>query len=316
MAHVVLTGGAGFVGSHLCDALLARGDRVTAVDNFITGSPENVAHLADRPDFTLVEADVTKGVPVEGPVDAVLHFASLASPVHYFQKPIETLLSGSRGTEHCLALAQRYGARFLLASTSEVYGDPEVTPQPESYWGRVNPIGLRSCYDESKRYAEAATMAWHRVHGIDTRIVRIFNTYGPRMAFEDGRVLPAFLAAAEEGHPLVVHGDGQQTRSFCYVSDTVSGVLHVLDGDGIEPVNVGGPGETTIRAFAELVIEITGREARIESGPPNPDDPLRREPDLQRLRSLGWAPTVALRDGLQRTLDWYRNKRGAASPEA
>ena len=289
---------------------------MTAVDNFITGSRDNVAHLVDRPEFTLIEADVSKGVPVEDDVDVVMHFASLASPVHYFQKPIETLLSGSRGTEECLALARRSDARFLLASTSEVYGDPEVTPQPESYWGRVNPIGLRSCYDESKRYAEAVTMAWHRVHGMDTRIVRIFNTYGPRMAFDDGRVLPAFLAAAETGEPLVVHGDGAQTRSFCYVSDTVAGILRVLDGQGIEPVNVGGPGETTIRAFAELVIEITGREARIESGPANPDDPLRREPDLTRLRGLGWTPTVPLREGLERTLQWYRTQRGAAAPEA
>lgn len=308
MAHIVITGGAGFVGSHLCDALLGRGDRVTALDNYITGSADNVAHLADHPGFTLLEQDVSEGIPVDGEVDAVLHFASPASPLHYFRHPIATLKAGSFATHHALELARARGATFLMASTSEVYGDPQVSPQPESYYGNVSSIGPRSCYDEAKRYAEAVTMAFHRQYDLDTRIVRLFNTYGPRMDLHDGRALPAFLKAAEEGGTLEVHGDGTQTRAFCYVDDTVRGILTVLEKAGPEPVNVGRPGEMRILDFATLLLELAGSDADLVHVDALEDDPKRREPDVTRLRALGWAPEVDVREGLRRTIQWFRER--------
>lgn len=313
MAHVVLTGGAGFVGSHLVDALLARGDNVTAVDNFITGHRRNVAHLEGRDDFRLVDQDVSEALSVDGPVDAVLHFASPASPVDYFRYPIETLQVGSAGTVNALELAREHGVTFMLASTSEVYGDPEITPQPESYWGNVNPIGPRSCYDESKRFAEAMTMAYRRVHDLDIKIVRLFNTYGPRMRLNDGRVIPAFVEAVENGAPLPIHGDGSQTRTFNYVLDTVSGVLAVLDHGDHMPYNVGGVGEMTILEFAHTLIEVCGTDTQVTHVDPNPDDPQRREPDLTRLRSLGWEPKMSLREGLERTVSWFRTGTAASA---
>ncbi|MDJ0973743.1 MAG: NAD-dependent epimerase/dehydratase family protein [Planctomycetota bacterium] len=313
MAHIVLTGGAGFVGSHLCDALLARGDRVTAFDNFTTGSRANVAHLAGNDAFRLVEQDVSLGIPVEGDVDAVLHFASPASPKHYLADPIATLRAGSYATHHALDLSRDRGAVFMMASTSEVYGDPEITPQPESYWGNVSSIGPRSCYDEAKRYAEAATMAYRRQHGLDTRIVRLFNTYGPRMDLDDGRALPAFLKAAEEGGAIEIHGDGLQTRAFCYVDDTVEGILTVLDKGDDHPVNVGRPGEMTILDFARLVLELTESDAEITHVAPLEHDPKRREPEIRRLEALGWAPQVDVREGLERTVAWFRARAQTAS---
>ncbi|MDF1702374.1 MAG: NAD-dependent epimerase/dehydratase family protein, partial [Planctomycetota bacterium] len=292
MAHVVITGGAGFLGSHLCDALRARGDRVTAFDNLSTGNRQNIAHLAADAGFAFHEADVCEGLAVEGPVDAVLHFASPASPVGYLELPIETLEGGGLGTHQALRLAKAKGASFLLASTSEVYGDPTRTPQPEEYWGHVNPIGIRSCYDEAKRYAEAMTAAYRRVHGLDTQIVRIFNTYGPRMDLDDGRVLPTFLRAVLRGEPLPICGDGLQTRSFCHVQDTVRGILTVLArGDGL-PVNIGCPGEVTILAFARLLLEVAGSPSPLVRVATRPDDPQRREPSSARARARGGGPPV------------------------
>jgi dTDP-glucose 4,6-dehydratase len=316
MPHVVVTGGAGFVGSHVVDALVARGDRVTVVDNLITGRRENLAHHAGRADLSLLVKDVSEGVFVTGPVDAVLHLASPASPRDYLAHPIATLKVGSLGTHNALGLARAKGARFLLTSTSEVYGDPEVTPQPESYWGHVNPIGPRSCYDESKRFAEALTMAYRRTHGIDTQIVRLFNTYGPRMRTDDGRVLPAFLDAAERGAPLRVFGDGRQTRAFCYVSDTVAGILAVLDKADGDPVNVGRAGELSILDFAALVLRLTGSRSTLAHDEAMPDDPRRRDPDLTRLKALGWMPRVSLEEGLQRTIAWLRSARVSSSGAA
>jgi len=313
MGHVVITGGSGFVGSHLADAFLARGDRVTALDNFITGSPDNVGHLVDRPEFTLIEQDVSDGIRVDGDVDTVLHFASPASPMGYLQYPIQTLKVGSLGTHNALGLARAKGARFLMASTSEVYGDPEVTPQPESYWGNVNPIGPRGVYDEAKRFSEALTLAYRKMHGIDAQIVRIFNTYGPRMAVEDGRALPAFVTAALTDKPLTIFGDGSFTRSFCYVSDTVSGILAVLEkGDGT-PVNVGSPGEITILEFARMIVELAGSKSEILFADEMQDDPKRREPDITKARALGWQPEIPLSEGLQRTIEWFRQRLGVSS---
>jgi dTDP-glucose 4,6-dehydratase len=306
VARVVITGGAGFLGSHLVAAFLGRGDAVVAVDNLITGSRKNVSLFEGRPGFEFVLRDVTQGVFLSGPVDVVLHFASPASPKDYLEHPIPTLKVGALGTHAALGLARAKGARFLLASTSEVYGDPEVHPQPETYRGSVNPVGPRGVYDEAKRYAEAMTMAYHRFHGIDTRIVRIFNTYGPRMRVEDGRALPEFLARALRDEPLVVHGDGRQTRSFCYVSDLVSGILLVLDRAGPDPVNVGTPGERTVLDLAETIVRVTGSRSTIEHAPAWEDDPRRREPDLARARALGYAPKVALEEGLEKTIPWFR----------
>jgi dTDP-glucose 4,6-dehydratase len=310
---VVVTGGAGFLGSHLVDALHARGDRVTVVDNLVTGTLDNLRGRLGA-DVVFVEKDVSDGIFVTGPVDAVLHFASPASPKDYLRLPIQTLKAGSLGTHNALGLAKAKGARFLLASTSEVYGDPEVSPQPETYWGHVNPVGPRSVYDEAKRFAEALTTAYRRVHGLDAKIVRIFNTYGPRMRVDDGRALPEFLAAAEKGEPIRVHGDGSQTRSFCYVSDTVAGVLAVLERAEGLPVNVGARGEITILEFARLVKRLTGSRSEIVHAEAMADDPRRREPDLARATALGWGPKVALEEGLRRTIAWFREHRGARAP--
>jgi dTDP-glucose 4,6-dehydratase len=313
--RVVITGGAGFLGSHLVDAFRARGDAVVAVDNLITGSRKNLAAHDGKPGFEFVLRDVSLGVFLSGPVDVVLHFASPASPKDYLEHPIPTLKVGALGTHAALGLARAKGAKFLLASTSEVYGDPEVHPQPETYRGSVNPVGPRGVYDEAKRYAEAMTMAYHRVHGIDTRIVRIFNTYGPRMRVEDGRALPEFLARALRDEPLQVYGDGRQTRSFCYVSDLVAGILLVLERGGADPVNVGTPGERTILQLAETILRLTGSRSEIEHVPAMEDDPRRREPDLTRARALGYAPKIALEEGLERTIPWFRESLGlAASP--
>jgi len=311
MPRAVVTGGAGFVGSHLCDALRARDWEVVAVDNFVTGTPENVAHLADDAGFTLVEHDVITGIPVGGRVDAVLHLASPASPPEYLARPIATLEVGSIGTRHALDLARANDASFLLASTSEIYGDPLVHPQPESYFGNVNCVGPRSVYDEAKRYAEAITMAYHRLYGIDTKIVRIFNTFGPRLGAADGRVVSNLLAQAMRGAPLTVYGDGKQTRSFCFVSDEVRGLLALLDSDHVGPMNIGNPDEYTMLELADLVREVTGAPVDIVFEPLPPDDPRQRRPDISLAQEvLGWSPTVDLREGLARTHDWYRRHGG------
>lgn len=307
MPRAVLTGGAGFLGSHLCDLLRAGGWDVVAVDNFVTGHRDNVAHLADDPGFTLVEHDVTVSLPVDGAVDAVLHLASPASPPEYLAHPIATLEVGSIGTRHALDLARANGARFLLASTSEIYGDPLVHPQTESYFGNVNSVGPRSVYDEAKRYAEAITMAYHREFGVDTKIVRIFNSYGPRLGLADGRVVSNFLAQAMRGDALTVHGDGKQTRSFCFVSDEVDGLLALLESDHVGPMNIGNPDEFTMLELAEFVLEVTGSASDLVFEPMPVDDPRQRRPDISLAeRVLGWHPHVDLREGLARTHDWYR----------
>ena len=307
MKRVVITGGAGFLGSHLCDALVGRGDRVVAIDNLLTGAVANIAHLMGRGDgaFLFLHHDVTQYIHVDGPVDAVLHFASPASPIDYLELPIQTLKVGSLGTLYALGLARAKGARFLLASTSETYGDPLIHPQREDYWGNVNPIGPRGVYDEAKRFAEALTMAYHRHHGLNSKIVRIFNTYGPRMRIRDGRVVPAFIAQALRGEDLTVFGDGEQTRSFCYVDDLVRGILALLDSDGEhEPVNIGNPAETTINEFGQRILALTGSPSRIVHHPLPVDDPRVRQPDIGKARRLlGWEPRVSLDDGLKRTID-------------
>jgi dTDP-glucose 4,6-dehydratase len=305
--RVVVTGAAGFLGSHLCDELLARGDDVVAIDNLITGSLQNIEHHFGDPRFLFEHHDVSTYVHVPGDVDAILHFASPASPKDYLEFPIQTLKVGSLGTHHLLGLAKAKGARFLLASTSEVYGDPEVHPQVESYWGHVNPVGPRGVYDEAKRFAEALTMAYHRYHGVDVRIVRIFNTFGPRMRPHDGRVVSNFLIQAIEGKPLTIYGDGSQTRSFCYVDDEVRGLLALLDSDYVGPVNIGNPGEFTVRELAEIVLEVTGSSSEIVFEPLPVDDPTQRRPDITLAKQvLGWEPRVELREGLARTAEWMR----------
>ncbi len=307
MRRVVLTGGAGFLGSHLCRALLARGDAVVAVDNLVTGSLDNLAELTGRPNFSFVHADVSETVPVSGTVDAVLHFASPASPVDFDRIPIEILKVGSLATQKTLELAMAKGARYMLASTSEVYGDPLVHPQPETYWGNVNPIGPRSVYDEAKRFAEAMTMAYHRHHGVDVRIARIFNTYGPHMRADDGRVVSNFIVQALAGKPLTIHGDGTQTRSFCYVDDEVRGLLALLDSDYVAPVNIGNPSEFTVLELAERVLRLTGSSSELRFEPRPVDDPAQRRPDLTLARTIvGWEPEIGLEEGLARTAEWFR----------
>jgi dTDP-glucose 4,6-dehydratase len=307
LTRAIVTGGAGFLGSHLCERLLAEGVAVVCVDNLITGKRENVAHLLDREGFEFVFHDVSKPIEVPGEVDYVLHFASPASPIDYLELPIQTLKVGSLGTHNSLGLAKAKRARYLLASTSEVYGDPLVHPQPESYWGNVNPVGPRGVYDEAKRFAEAMTMAYHRVHGLETRIVRIFNTYGPRMRPRDGRVVPAFIQQALRGEPLTVFGDGSQTRSFCYVDDLVEGLLRLLRSEESNPVNLGNPHEMTILEFARRILALTGSDAPIERRELPVDDPRTRQPDISRAREiLGWEPTVELDAGLSRTIEYFR----------
>jgi dTDP-glucose 4,6-dehydratase len=303
MATCLVTGGAGFLGSHLCDELLARGHRVICVDNLETGSLSNIAHIR-RPEFVHLNLDIIESYFVEEPVDFVYHLASPASPIDYLRLPLHTLKVGSYGTHHTLGLAKRHRARFLIASTSEVYGDPQVHPQPESYWGHVNPIGPRGVYDEAKRYAEALTMAYHRQQGVDTAIVRIFNTYGPRMRAHDGRAIPTFLRQALMDRPLTVFGDGSQTRSFCYVSDLVRGLIALAESGYHEPVNIGNPDEYTLLQLAQTVIEVTSSKSEIVYEALPTDDPQVRQPDTTLARNLlGWAPQVSLRDGLAKTID-------------
>jgi len=304
----VVSGGAGFIGSHLCEALLDRGTSVLALDNFITGSPDNVLGLLGRPDFEFRQANVNEEITVAGDVRFVLHFASPASPPQYDANPIHTLKVGTLGTMNMLGLARAKGATFLLASTSEVYGDPLVHPQPETYWGNVNPIGPRGCYDEAKRCAEAFAMAYHRAHGVDTRIVRIFNTHGPRMQVLDGRAVPNFMSQAIRGEPLTVYGDGSQTRSLCYVSDLVRGVLAVLERADELPVNLGNPNEVTVLELAQTIVRLAGSDSKIEFRELPIDDPKQRRPDITRARRLiGWEPEVELEDGLSRTLEYFRS---------
>jgi dTDP-glucose 4,6-dehydratase len=307
--RVLITGAAGFLGSHLTDRFLSEGHDVVGVDNFLTGSPDNIAHLMGNEHFQFIQHDVTNFIYVAGSLDGVLHFASPASPVDYLQLPIQTLKVGSLGTHKALGLAKAKDARFLLASTSEVYGDPQVHPQPESYWGHVNPVGPRGVYDEAKRFAEAMTMAYRRFHQVDTRIVRIFNTYGPRMRQHDGRVVSNFVVQALLGEPLTVYGDGGQTRSFCYVSDLINGILRLFHSDEPDPTNIGNPNEYTVRQLAEEVLRLTGSSSTIEEHPLPTDDPKVRRPDISKARErLQWEPEVTLEDGLQRTIDYFKGQ--------
>jgi dTDP-glucose 4,6-dehydratase len=318
--HILITGAAGFLGSHLCDRLLADGHSVVGMDNFVTGRPENLAHLSGRPGFSFIRHDVSNFIFVPGKVEAVLHFASPASPnpaspFGYVNLPIQTMKAGALGTHNTLGVARAHRARFLLASTSEIYGDPLEHPQSETYWGHVDPIGSRSVYDEAKRFAEALTMAYHRYHSIDTRIVRIFNTYGPRMHLDDGRVVPNFIQQALRGEPLTVYGAGDQTRSFCYVDDLVEGIVRLLLSDEHMPVNIGNPVETTIREFAEAINRLTGNTAGLAFKPDHrgEGDPQRRRPDIHRAQTiLGWAPRISLEQGLQRTIAYFRQQMGLA----
>ena len=307
--RTLITGGAGFVGSHLCDRFIAEGHEVVCIDNFITGRPVNIGHLRDNPKFRVIVHDASEPLFIDGLIDNVLHFASPASPVDYVKSPIQTLKIGSLGTHVALGIAKAHGARFLLASTSEVYGDPVIHPQTEDYWGNVNPVGERSMYDEAKRFAEAMTMAYHREHGVDTHIVRIFNTYGPRMRLDDGRVLPNFVGQALRGEPLTVYGEGRQTRSFCYVTDLVDGIFRLLFSDYHLPVNIGNPSEITILQFADEILKHTGSKSTIVNRPLPPDDPKQRKPNIALAQKLlGWEPKVDRQEGLKRTLDYFRTK--------
>ena len=308
MPRVVITGAAGFIGSHLSEALLDRGHSVVGIDNLLTGSTRNIAPLANR-DFTFIKHDVTNYIYVEGPVDAVLHWASPASPIDYLELPIPTLKVGALGTHKALGLAKEKKARFVLASTSEVYGDPLEHPQKETYWGNVNPIGPRGVYDEAKRFAEAMTMAYHRYHGVDTKIVRIFNTYGPRMRVRDGRAVPAFMSQALRNEDVTIFGSGSQTRSFCYVTDLVDGILRLMESDVHDPVNIGNPHEMTIEEIARAIIKISGSKSQIVYRPLPEDDPKVRKPDITRARTLlGWQPKVPLEEGLLKTLEYFKTK--------
>jgi len=305
--RTVVTGGAGFLGSHLCERLVSEGHEVLALDNFLTGTPANVAHLLELDAFRLIKVDITNFIHVPGPVDQVLHFASPASPIDYLQLPIETLKVGSTGTLHALGLAKEKGARFLLASTSEAYGDPQVHPQPETYWGHVNPVGPRGVYDEAKRFAEALTMAYRRTHGVDTAIVRIFNTHGPRMRPNDGRAIPAFTSQALTGRPITVAGDGTQTRSIIYVDDLLEGILRLMRSGLAGPVNIGNPHETSVLHLAQTIRRLTGSSSEIVFVPRPEDDPSVRQPDIGLARrELGWEPAVTFEDGLARTISWFR----------
>ncbi|MCB9162161.1 MAG: SDR family oxidoreductase [Caldilineaceae bacterium] len=313
--RILVTGGAGFLGSHLCERLLHEGHDVIAMDNLVTGTTDNIAHLAGNPHFTFIKHDVTNYIYIKGDLDAILHFASPASPVDYLELPIQTLKVGSLGTHNALGLAMAKGARFLLASTSEVYGDPRVHPQPETYWGHVNPIGPRGVYDEAKRFAEAMTMAYHRSHGVQTRIVRIFNTYGPRMRINDGRVVPNFIKQALNGEPLTVYGEGAQTRSFCYVSDLVDGIYRLLLSDEVEPVNIGNPAEMTILDFAQVINKFTANAGGIKYEPLPVDDPKQRRPDITKARTiLHWEPQVPLEEGMAKTIPWFAQQLGVELP--
>ena len=307
MGRALITGGAGFLGSHLCELFLERGHEVIAIDNFITGNPANIQHLIGREGFSFVKYDVTNYIHIDGDLDYVLHFASPASPIDYLEKPIQTLKVGSLGTHKTLGVAKDKGARYLIASTSEVYGDPLVHPQKEDYWGNVNPVGPRGVYDEAKRFAEAMTMAYHRFHGVETRIVRIFNTYGPRMRIKDGRVVPAFISQALRNEPMTVFGDGSQTRSFCFVTDLIEGIYRLLMSDEVNPTNIGNPNEMTVLQFAEEIKRLTGSKASIEFRPLPEDDPKIRRPDITKARTLlNWEPVVPLEEGLTKTIDYFR----------
>ena len=307
MITSIVTGGAGFLGSHLCERLLEEGHRVVCVDNLITGTKANIAHILDHDAFEFLEHDVTRPFEVLGTIDNVLHFASPASPIDYLELPIQTLKVGSLGTHNTLGVAKAKQARYLLASTSEVYGDPLIHPQPESYWGNVNPVGPRGVYDEAKRFSEAMVMAYHRYHGLDTRIVRIFNTYGPRMRPKDGRVVPAFVQQSLLGEPLTVFGDGSQTRSFCYVDDLIEGIWRLLNSEFTDPVNIGNPHEMTILEFASLIVKLTDGKSEIAFEPLPVDDPKTRQPDIRLAKqTLGWEPRVPLEEGLLQTVDYFR----------
>ena len=312
MARILITGGAGFIGSHLADRFLADGHEVICIDNLVTGDVANIAHIkSDR--FAFTKYDVTNYLYVDGPLDHILHFASPASPIDYLELPIQTMKVGSLGTHKALGLAKEKKARFLLASTSEVYGDPLVHPQTEDYWGNVNPIGPRGVYDEAKRFSEAMTMAYHRYHGVETRIVRIFNTYGPRMRIKDGRAVPNFMTQALLGEDITVYGDGSQTRSFCYVSDEVDGIVRLLFSDVDSPVNIGNPAEMSVLQMAETIVKITGSKSRIVFKPLPEDDPKVRQPDITKAKKLlGWEPKVGLEEGLANTLQYFKDKLGVA----
>lgn len=309
--RIVVTGGSGFLGSHLCDRLLSDGHQVVAVDNFITGRRTNIDHLVGRNDFTFIESDVSKYIEIEGPVDFVMHLASPASPVDFEKFPIQILKVGALGTHNALGLAKAKGSGFFIASTSEVYGDPLVNPQPESYWGNVNPVGIRGVYDEAKRFAEAMTMAYHRFHQVNTRIVRIFNTYGPRMRANDGRVMPSFISQALRGEPLTVYGEGQQTRSFCYFSDLIDGFVRLVHSNEHYPVNIGNSNEITVLELAQTIIRVTGSRSSIVYRPLPQDDPRLRRPEISRAnRILGWEPKVSLEEGVQKTVAYFIQNEG------
>ena len=313
--RTLITGGAGFLGSHLCDKLIKEGHEVICMDNLSTGSIDNISHLMGNEQFHFIKYNVTEYIYVEGPLDNIVHFASPASPIDYLEMPIQTLKVGSLGTHKALGLTKQKNARFLLASTSEVYGDPLVHPQPESYYGNVNPIGPRGVYDEAKRFAEAITMAYHRYHGIDTRIARIFNTYGPRMRMNDGRVVPAFLCQALKGEDMTIFGDGTQTRSFCYVSDMIDGIYQLLMSDEVNPVNIGNPKEMSVLEFAQEVLRITGSKSKIVFKPLPQDDPKVRQPDIAKIKQvLNWEPKVSLEDGLNETILYFKERLNSFHP--